>query len=153
MANEDFVCVLRASCRRKGLGALLRAYPRCKPDAVWKAGVARFAGRVTKTNGFNLCVGEGSDWPSVAALIRRRLRSLAPMIRDGQKIGAKFELDVGVFLGRSQYWDRSARFTTKDLVPVVDLGVTLCVSAYPPSIPSAGQPRRARAKARRRVAS
>ncbi len=133
MASEDFVCVLRASCRRKGLGALLRAYPRWEPEAVWKAGVPRFAGRIAETDGFNLCLVEGSDWPAVAALLRRRLRSLAPLIREGKQIGATFELDVGVFLGRNESWNRSARFDTKDLAPFVDLGVTLCVSAYPPS--------------------
>lgn len=137
MANQDFVCVLRASCPRQGLGALLRAYPRWKPDAVWNAGVARYAGRVPETNGFNLCVGEGSEWPAVAAVLRRRLRSLAPMIRDGQKIGATFALDVGVFPGAGKAAVRSARFDAKDLAPLADLGVSLCVTAYPPSAPSA----------------
>jgi hypothetical protein len=139
MANDDVVCVLRASCRRPGLGALLRAYPRWKPDGVWKAGVPNAIGRVPKTNGFNLFIGEGGEWKTVAALIRRRMRSLRPVIQNGQKIGAEFELDIGVFLGRSKYFTRSTLFSPKDLVPFVELGVDLRVSAYPPSVPGTGR--------------
>lgn len=153
MANDDFVCVLRASCRRPGLGALLRAHPRWNPEAAWKAGVPNAVGRIPKTNGFNLFIGEGGEWKPVAALIRRRLRSLAPMIRQGRKIGAGFELDIGVMLGRSNYWNRSALFTPNDLAVILDLGVELRVTAYPPSAPS---PRRKRPPAvttpRRRAA-
>jgi hypothetical protein len=137
VANDsDFVCVLRASCRRRGLGALLRAHPRWKPDRAWKAGVPDVIGRIPKTNGFNLCIAEGGEWTAVAALIRRRMRSLSPMIRDGRKIGAKFEIDIGVMLGGGKYWTRSTRFGPRDLAPLLDLGVELCVSAYPPSAPS-----------------
>src|SRR6266545_3978699 len=88
MASDDFVCVLRASCRRPGLGALLRAHPRWKPDAVWKAGVPNAVGRIRKRNGFNVLIGEGGEWKPVAALIRRRMRALSPMIREGRKIEA-----------------------------------------------------------------
>lgn len=153
MANGDFMCVLRASCRRPGLGALLRAYPRWKPDGAWKAGVPNAVGRVPKTNGFNLFVGEGGDWKEVAALIRRRMRSLRPMIREGRKIRAEFELDIGIFLGRSEYLTRSTLFSPKDLAPFVDLGVDLRVSAYPPSAPDAGRRRRPSERRRQRGGS
>jgi hypothetical protein len=146
MANDDFVCVLRASCRRPGLGALLRAYSKWKPEGAWKAGVPNADDRIPKTNGFNLFIAEGGEWKPVVALIRRRLRSLAPMIRDGRKIGAQFQLDIGVMLGGSKYWTLSTRFTPKDLAPFLDLGVELCVTAYPPS--SDPPPRRRRPQAR-----
>lgn len=152
MATYDFVCVLRARCPRPGLGALLRAHPKWRPDRVWKAGVRDSVGRVPNTNGFNLFIGEGGDWKAVAALIRRRMRSLRPMIRDGQKIGAAFELDIGVMLGNGKYWTRSTRFSPKDLVPFVDLGVDLCVSAYPPSAPNTARGRRTPAKRARPAA-
>ena len=144
--SDDFVCVLRASCRRPGLGALLRAHPRWKPDGVWKAGVPNAVGRIPKTNGFNLFLGEGGEWKPVAALIRRRMRALSPMIREGRKIGAEFELDIGVMLGGSRYWNRSTRFAPKDLALLLDLGVELCVTAYPTSERSSlgrGRPRTA----------
>ena len=142
------MCMLRASCRHPGLGALLRAYPRWKPGGVWKAGVPNAIGRIPKTNGFDLFIGKGGDWKAVAALIRRRMRSLRPMIREGQRIGAEFELDIGVFLGRSEYLTRSILFSPKDLAPFVDLGVELHVSAYRPSAP--GSERRGRPTRRRR---
>jgi hypothetical protein len=133
MANDDFVCVLRAQCRRPGLGALLRSFPRVKPDALWKAGVPNAVGSIPKANGFNVFLGEAGEWKPALAIIRRRMRSLAPMIQAGRKIGAKFELDIGVMLGASKYWTRSTRFAPKDLALLLDLGIELCVTAYPVS--------------------
>lgn len=140
MANSDFVCVLRVSCRRPGLGALLRAHPKLKPDAAWKAGVPDARGRVPATNGFNLFLGQGGDWKAVSALLRRRLKSLEPMIREGREIGAAFELDIGVMPGGSKFWTRSVRFDPADLERLRALGVELCVTAYPVSETSHRKP-------------
>ncbi len=141
----DFVCVLRATKRGPGLGALLRASPRVRPDAAWKAGtrpaIGKLVGPVRKENGFNLFIAEGAEWKPVAAAVRRRVRALSPMIEAGRRIGAKFELDIGVMLGGSRYWTRSTRFGPKDLAPLVDLGVELCVTAYPVSEEKATAPR------------
>lgn len=103
-------------------------------------------GRVPANSGFNLFLGQGGEWKEVAALLRRRIRALSPMIRAGRKIGAEFELDFGVMLGGSKYVTRSTRFGPRDLPLLADLGVELCVTAYPVS-----EPARARTKRRRRA--
>jgi hypothetical protein len=117
-----------------------------KPDGWWKKGVPDRLGRVPANSGFNLFLGQGGEWKEVAALLRRRIRALSPMIRAGRKIGAEFELDVGVMLGGSKYVTRSTRFGPRDLPLLADLGVELCVTAYPVS-----EPARARTKRRRRA--
>jgi hypothetical protein len=96
--DSEFVCVLRGSCRRPGLGTLLRAHPEWKPDAAWKAGVPSAVGRVPENDGFNLFIAEGAGWKPVAAAVRRRMAALSVLIDEGRKIGADFELDIGVIL-------------------------------------------------------
>jgi hypothetical protein len=119
-----------------------------KPDGWWLKGVPDRLGRVPPNSGFTLFLGQGGEWKAVATLLRRRIRALSPMIRAGRKIGAEFELDVAVMLGGSSYVTRSARFGPRDLTLLADLGVELCVTAYPVS-----EPPRARTKRRRKLAA
>ena len=64
MLNDaaGFVCVLRASTRSPDIGVLLRAFPRLRPEAVWKRGAPDAFGRKQKFNGFNLLLASGTDW-------------------------------------------------------------------------------------------
>jgi hypothetical protein len=151
-ADYDFVCVLRVTKRGAGLGALLRAHPRVKPDAAWKAGtrptLGKWVGKVRKENGFNLCVAEGSGWKSVLVAIRRRLRALAPMIRQGKRAGASFQFDIGVMPGGEVFY-LSTILPPKDLKLLADLGVELCVTSYPVSEEKEAAPRRGARAAKR----
>lgn len=130
-AGDDFLCVLRASSQANGLGALLKTFPRWKPDNAWRAGTRDLLGRIRSHNGFNLFIAEGSEWKQVMRATRRRLRAMAPMIELGREFGASFQLDVGVMVGRSFYTE--ARLDPDDLKLLFSLGVELCISAYPVS--------------------
>ena len=144
MANDqaDLVCVLRASSRANGLGALLQTFPRWKPDNAWKAGTRDVTGRVRSHDGFNLFVTEGREWKQVMKATRRRLGAMAPMIATGREFGASFQLDIGVMVGRRSYSE--ARFDPDALGFLASLGVELCISAYPVN-------ERPRARTRRRA--
>lgn len=129
--SDDFLCVLRATSRANGLGALLKTFPRCKPDAWWRAGTPDFRGKTRTHNGFNLFITEGSEWKTVMAATRRRLLALRPMIELGREFGASFQLDFGLMVGRRFYTE--ARIGPEDMKLLTDLGVEFCVSAYPVS--------------------
>lgn len=146
--DPDFICVLRATSRAHGLGALLSRFPRWKPDSWWQAGTPDHNGRVHTHNGFNLFIADGREWKPVHAAIRRRVGALAPMIALGREFGAHFLLDVGVTPGRREYWYLEARFGAEDLRLLAKLGVELCVTAYPLS-PTEGRLRRERQPIRR----
>lgn len=133
--EPDFVCVLRASSRAHGLGGLLARFPRWRPDSRWQAGRPDPHGRVHEHNGFNLVVADGRDWKRLRTAMMRRLRALRPMIAAGPEFGAHFVLDVGVTPGRREYWYLEARFTPEDQAMLSELGVELCVTAYPVARP------------------
>jgi hypothetical protein len=151
--DPDFICVLRATSRAHGLGALLSRFPRWKPDSWWQAGTPDHHGRVRTHNGFNLFVGEGREWKRLRVPMMRRLRALAPMISLGREFGAHFVLDVGVTPGRREFWYLEARFTPEDQALLAELGVELCVTAYPVAEAAKGtgvSPQKRRAETRRR---
>src|SRR5512138_2181079 len=130
-ASDDFLCVLRAWSRANGLGALLKTFPRWKPDNAWRAGTRDVSGRIRSHNGFNLFVTDGGEWKHVIRATRRWLRAMAPMIAMGREFGASFQLDIVVMVGRRFYTE--ARFDPADLALLSTLGVELCISAYPVS--------------------
>jgi hypothetical protein len=148
MANDpdDFLCVLRASSRAHGLGALLKTFPRWKPEAAWKAGAPAPGGRTLTHNGFTIFLAEGGEWRKVMAATRRRLRALTPMIEMGREYGASFQLAIAVMLGGSRFVTRSALLGSDDLKLLGALDVEVCVTAYPVSEEPArkGRPTRAR---------
>lgn len=121
--------MLRASSRAPGLGALLRAFPRVKPDAVWKAGATDPHGRRRRDSGFNLFVAGGDDWKEVVSATSRRVRTLSLMIAEGRALGARFQLDFGV-APDARYSSRQLRFPAEALRLPADLGVELSVTAY-----------------------
>jgi hypothetical protein len=129
--DPDFICVLRATSRAHGLGALLSRFPRWKPDSWWRAGTPDHHGRVHTHSGFNLFIADGREWKKVGPAIRRRLRALEAMLTLGREFGARFVLDVGVTPGRREFWYLEARFGPEDLALLASLGVELCVTAYP----------------------
>ena len=135
MLNDaaGFVCVLRASTRSPDIGLLLRAFPRLRPEAVWKRGAPDAFGRKQKFNGFNLFLASGTDWVTVGGSVRRRLRALVPLIERGRELKISFVLDVGVTPGE-RYRFRETRFPADDLARLAAFGVELCVTTYPPKV-------------------
>jgi hypothetical protein len=129
--------MLRASSRAPGLGALLRAFPQVKPDAVWKAGATDPHGRRRRDSGFTLFVAAGHDWKDVVHATTRRVRSLSHMLAEGRALGTRFQLDFGVVPdGRSA--SRQLRFPADALRLPADLGVELSVTAYSGTGPGFG---------------
>ena len=130
--------MLRASSRAPGLGALLRAFPKVKPDAVWKAGATDPHGRRRRDSGFTLFVAAGRDWKDVVHATTHRVRTLSMMLAEGRALGARFQLDFGVAPG-GRYASRQLRFPAETLRLPVDLGVELSITAYGAG-PGSGQP-------------
>lgn len=145
----DFICVLRGTSRRKGLGPALRAHlerhPRWCPSAYWKAGIADEYGRVRDDYGFKLFVAEGNDWAKVRASMKRRLLNLVPLIRAYRKVGGKLSLDVAAMPG-PRWFTRSVRLPPEDLRWLATLGLEWEVTAYAVSGP---QPSTARSATKR----
>ena len=136
---SDLVCMLRASFRAPGLGALLRAFPKVKPDAVWKAGGTDPRGRRRRDSGFTLFVAAGRDGKDVVRATTRRVRALSLMLAEGRALGARFQLDFGVTPdGRAG--SRQLRLPAEALRLPVDLGVEVSVTAHGPG--PAPRPRR-----------
>ena len=138
---SDFVCMLRASSRAPGLGALLRAFPKVKPDAVWKAGGTDPHGRRRRDSGFTLFVAAGPDWKEVVQATSHRLRTLSLMVAEGRALGARFHLDFAVAPdgGASS---RQLRFPAEALRLPADLGVELSITTYALGPGPARRPRR-----------
>ena len=133
--------MLRASSRAPGLGALLRAFPRVKPDAVWKAGGTDPRGRRRRDSGFTLVVAAGRDWKDVVRTTTRRVRALSLMLAEGRALGARFQLDFGLTPDR-QLSSGQLRFPAEVLRLPADLDLELSVTAYPPGPGPARRPRR-----------
>jgi hypothetical protein len=130
--SHEFVCVLRVWSPTRGVGSLLRAFPKLSPEAVWKRGTRDALGRRQKHNGFNLLLAQGPVWKMVGRAARRRLRGLIPLIERGNELGASFVLDIGVVPGRRAAY-LEARFPAEDLARLAAFGVELCLTSYPAS--------------------
>lgn len=128
--SHQFVCVLRAWSPSRGVGTLLRAFPKLKPEAVWKRGTRDKLGRRQRHNGFNLLLAEGPVWKKVGQLTRRRLRALLPLIERGNELGATLVLDVGIIRSPGAA-HLEARFPAEDLARLAAFGVELCVTSHP----------------------
>jgi hypothetical protein len=129
--RDEFHCVLRASWRAPRLGPLLKAFRGVKPTSAWRAGTTDPSGRKRRSSGFTLGLAEGADWRSVAVKLRRRLETLAPMIREARAMGAELELAVSVALaGRRGH---AVRFEPTDLA-VLAGGVELVVEVAVPEV-------------------
>lgn len=156
-ASKEFVAVLRVSGRRLDPRPLLAAYPRLRPDAVWRASDRGPLGRARGNGGFNLIVAAGSEGPATIRRAVARLQTLAPLLRRVTAAGATPELDVGVFADPLEWFVVNARFSPEETARVARLGVSLCVSSYPAARPEEravtradGAPRRTRPRARAR---
>lgn len=141
----DFICVLRGSSKRKGLGPALRAHlerhPRWGPNAYWKPESPNRFGRVRSKYGFNLFVAQGDDWNKVQALMKRRLRLLVSLLRACSRVGGTLVLDVAAMPG-PRWFTRSVRLPLEDRGgprhPSHDEGMAKVVDTRPSCPPLSG---------------
>ena len=126
--------VLWVASPKLDVDRLLAGQPGLRTDSVWHVGEPRGAHRTTTDNGFSLTLVDDEQEKTWAALVQRTLAELdrlRPLLEDIQKLGEVPEVDFGVSVGTREVFVRSCRFSADDLRRFVQLGVNVCVTAYP----------------------
>lgn len=83
-------------------------------------------------NGFNLSiVGDEQTWTALVQRTLAELDRLRPLLVDVQRLGEVPEVDFGVSVGTPKAFVRSCHFGVDDLRRFAQLGVSVCVTAYP----------------------
>ena len=125
-----------ATLRAEGTDAELKKLSESlslKIDVSWKQGDARRDGSKHSKAGFNSCITD-TDTPKLLLndirefMVRCKTRGLK--FSDS---GVSAQLDIGIGVGSSDQFAASITFTPTELQNFIDLGLELCVSAYPVS--------------------
>jgi hypothetical protein len=103
------------------------------PDKIWRSGETTSYGRQIQTSGFS-AVFEGEDsFEIVFSQLREFLTEAKPLALALRQRGLSSTLDFGFTVGGGKHFTRSLRFPSDFLSVLVELGISLHVSAYPSS--------------------
>jgi hypothetical protein len=123
---------LRVASPTLDVDAVLAAHPNVQPGAVWHAGEPHDVRRTHTNNGFNVSVvGTEQTWRALVERTLVELDRLRPLLLDLQRVGVVPEVDFGVAVGTPEAFVRSCHLALDDLRHLVELGVSVCVTAYP----------------------
>jgi len=125
------VSVLRVASGGLDASSLLAPFPGLRMETAWRAGDPDVHGRRRTTGGFTLLIAEGEQWQPLLDDTLAILERIRPLLDGSRKAGAVPELDLGMAVGEPQAFARAATFSTDELRRLLDLGVTVRVSAYP----------------------
>ena len=123
---------LRVASAGLDVDGILAAHPNVQPDAVWHAGEPHGVRRTHTNDGFNLpVVASEQTWAALVERTLAELDRLRPLLLDVQRLGVVPEVDFGVAVGTPDAFVRSCHFGLEDVRRFAELGVSVCVTAYP----------------------
>jgi hypothetical protein len=103
-----------------------------EPDRSWKKGERRRVGTYS-SSGFNVIVGDAENPRELIVTIRTFLATCRDLRDVFRAPSLSVELDIGFTVGDSQQFVAGLSFDPADLAALADLGIALCVTAYPTS--------------------
>jgi len=127
------ISVLRVRSPLLDVDKLLASHPTVRPDAIWHIGEARDSHRTYSDSGFYLSLVDDDDrtWAVLVQQTFAELDRLSPLLLDVQRAGSIPAVDYGVSVGTTEAFVRSCHFGAVELQRFVQLGVSVCVTAYP----------------------
>jgi len=122
------IAILRTEGKSLDIEKCVDQIPTRLLDQKWNTGDKQF-GRVYTTSGFTLLLSEDDDKNSFYETILSRLKQLAPVIKETNKLGASSELDIAIEVFASA--PKSIEFAPALLSMLGECTICLKVSAYP----------------------
>jgi len=125
------LATLRVEGDEAALTAMLSSLA-LEPDTSWKKGQTRRAGTYS-SSGFNVTVADAATPKQLLVVVRSFLAECREFRDILRAPSLSVELDVGFTVGDSEQFAANLRFDPSDLLALGELGITLCVTAYPTS--------------------
>jgi len=123
-----------ATLRAEGLDLELKAV--CDSlslniDSSWKNGDTKRNGGIYTKSGFNACIADTNTSKNLTTLINQFVTNCKVNNLNFSSSSLSAQLDIGLGVGASEQFTASIKFSPNELKCFKEIGLELCISAYP----------------------